>query len=454
MSDIRHYEYLFLGGGKGGKSLAMDMARAGKRVAVIERGMIGGSCINVACIPTKTLIQNARNNHVRSLVDRRPSLTSDMAQVSANVRSVVDGMVELNRHAFEASGLDLVIGMGRFVAPRKILVRANDGSEQVFEGENVYINTGTVASIPDIPGLRELQPLTHVEALQLTELPRHLVVLGGGYVGLEMAQAFRRLGSDVTLIHDGPRLAMREDDDVSAEILRAFQDDGIEVKLNARPIEVQGRNGVKVSIRLKDESMVEGTHVLVATGRTPVTGTIGLDLAGVACDDYGFIKVDDRLATTAERTWAIGEVARTPMFTHASFDDYRILKAGIEGQQRSTKSRTIPYALFIDPELGRIGLSEAEAREKNLSFRVATLPMAAVPRARTNGTTRGFMKALVDADSGRIIGFTMIGSGAGEVTTAVQMAMLGELPYTAVRDAIIAHPLMSEGLNLLFAKLT
>jgi pyruvate/2-oxoglutarate dehydrogenase complex dihydrolipoamide dehydrogenase (E3) component len=269
-----------------------------------------------------------------------------------------------------------------------------------------------------------------------------------------MAQAFRRLGSNVTLIHEGPRLAMREDDDVSAEILRAFRDDGIDVRLNVRPTKAYGHNGIKVSVTLQDESMVEGTHVLVATGRTPATGAIGLDLAGVACDDHGFIKVDDRLATTAERTWAIGEVARTPMFTHASFDDYRILKASIEGEPRSAKSRTIPYTLFIDPELGRIGFSEAEARQNNLSFRVVTLPMTAVPRARTNGTTRGFMKALVDPDSGRIIGFTMIGSGAGEVTTAVQMAMLGGLPYTAVRDAIIAHPLMSEGLNLLFAKLT
>jgi len=454
MSNVRHYQYLFLGGGKGGKSLAMDMARAGKRVAVIERGMIGGSCINVACIPTKTLIQNARNNHFQRLSGRPPYPMSDMAQVSANVRSVVDGMVELNRQAFEASGLDLVIGTGRFVGPRKILVHADDGSEQLFEGENVYINTGTVASIPDIPGLRDLQPLTHVQALRLTELPRHLVVLGGGYVGLEMAQAFRRLGSNVTLIHEGPRLAMREDDDVSAEILRAFRDDGIDVRLNVRPTKAYGHNGIKVSVTLQDESVVEGTHVLVATGRTPATGAIGLDLAGVACDDHGFIKVDDRLATTAERTWAIGEVARTPMFTHASFDDYRILKASIEGQSRSTKSRTIPYTLFIDPELGRIGFSEAEARQNNLSFRVVTLPMTAVPRARTNGTTRGFMKALVDPDSDRIIGFTMIGSGAGEVTTAVQMAMLGGLPYTAVRDAIIAHPLMSEGLNLLFAKLT
>ncbi|REG49081.1 pyruvate/2-oxoglutarate dehydrogenase complex dihydrolipoamide dehydrogenase (E3) component [Paraburkholderia sp. BL6669N2] len=453
MNEALHYDYLFLGGGKGGKSLAMDLARAGKRVAVIERGMIGGSCINVACIPSKTLIQVARHLHARSLIDEESGSRTDMAQVSATVKTVVDGMVELNRRAFQDSGLHLVTGTGRFVGPRKILVQTADGSEQMFEGDHVYINTGTFATIPDVPGLPELQPLTHVEALRLTELPSHLVVLGGGYIGLEMAQAFRRLGSDVTVVNDGPRLLMREDEDVSAEILQSFQHDGIDVKLNVRPVEAQGRNGDGARIRLSDESVVQGTHVLVATGRTPATSTLDLHLAGVECDARGFIKVDDTLATTAERTWAIGEVAGTPMFTHASFDDYRVLKAGIEGRARSVRSRTIPYALFIDPELGRIGMNESQAKASNVPYRVAKLPLAAVPRARTNRATRGFMKALVSPESSAIIGFTMLGSGAGEVTTAVQMAMLSGLPYTAVRDAIIAHPLMSEGLNLLFATL-
>lgn len=453
MNEDRHYDYLFLGGGKGGKSLAMDLARAGKRVAVIERGMIGGSCINVACIPSKTLIQSARHHHARSLVEKVPVLKAEMAQVSAGVKAVVDGMVELNHRAFLDSGLHLVIGTGRFVGPRKILVQTNDGAEQLFEGEHVYINTGTVAAIPAVPGLRELVPLTHVEALRLTELPEHLIVLGGGYIGLEMAQAFRRLGSEVTVIHDAPRLVMREDDDVSTEILHAFEHDGINVKLGTRGVEARGRNGDSVRLTLNDDSVVEGTHVLVATGRTPATGALGLHLAGVEFNEHGIIKVDETLATTAERTWAIGEVAGTPMFTHASFDDYRVLKAGIDGHPRSTRSRTIPYALFIDPELGRIGLNEQEAKAQAVDYRVAKLPMASVPRARTNGGTRGFMKALVAPDSGRILGFTMLGSAAGEVTTAVQMAMLGGLPYTALRDAIIAHPLMSEGLNLLFATL-
>src|SRR5690349_1509266 len=311
MADAKQYEYLFLGGGKGGKSLAMDLARKGKRVAVIERGMIGGSCINVACIPSKTLIQNARNMHAWRVASAETDRLANMASVHANVRAVVDGMVDVNRRAFEQSGLDLVIGSGRFVAPRRIVVRSNNGAEQLFEGDNVYINTGTVAAVPNVPGLRDATPLTHVEALNLETLPKKLIVIGGGYIGLEMAQAFRRLGSDVVLIHDAPRVAAREDEDVSVEIQQAFEADGISLKLGARLISVDGRSGSKVTVKLEDGTEIGGSHLLVATGRRPVTDDIGLDLAGVDRDERGIIKVNDTLATTAERTWAIGEVAGT-----------------------------------------------------------------------------------------------------------------------------------------------
>ncbi|WP_069265015.1 dihydrolipoyl dehydrogenase family protein [Paraburkholderia nodosa] len=453
MPDIKHFDYLFLGGGKGGKSLAMDLARKGKRVALIERGMIGGSCINVACIPSKTLIQNARNMQVWRSMAAEPDLRADMTHVHANVHAVVDGMVGINRRAFEQSGLQLVLGTGRFVAPRRILVRLNDGTEQLFSGDEVYINTGTVAVIPDIPGLRDSRPMTHIEALNLESLPEHLIVLGGGYIGLEMAQAFRRLGSQVTLVHNMPRVAMREDEDVSLEIQSAFEEAGIRLSLATTVTRIDGVSGKKVTVEFDDGGSIEGSHLLVAAGRQPVTNDLGLDLAGVDLDERGYIKVDDKLATTAANTWAIGEVAGSPMFTHASFDDYRVLKARIEGRSSSTASRIVPYALFTEPELGRVGINESDAKALGITVRVARLPMMAVPRARTNGTTRGFMKALVAPDSGRILGFTMVGSGAGEVTSVVQMAMLGDLPYTAIRDAIIAHPLLAEGLNLLFATL-
>lgn len=453
MDETRRYEYLFLGGGKGGKSLAMEMARRGRRVAVIERGMIGGSCINVACIPSKALIHEARSMRAWRQAAERPDLAANMQRVSTSVRSVVSGMVDINRRAFEQSGLDLVIGTGRFVGPRTILVRSDDGAESIYEGENVYINTGTVASIPDINGLRDALPLTHVEALRLDVLPDHLIVLGGGYIGLEMAQAFRRLGSRVTLLSDAPRVAMREDEDVGAAIQQALIEDGIGLELGVKIVAVRGRSGEHLTVEFSDGRTVSGSHMLVAAGRKPLTDSIGLELAGVEKDERGFIKVDHQLATTAERTWAIGEVAGTPMFTHASFDDYRVLKAGVEGRPTSTENRVIPYALFIDPELGRIGLNETDAAARKIDVRVAKIPMTAVPRARTDGNTRGFMKALVEPDTGKILGFTMLGAGAGDVTTAVQMAMLGGLPYMAVRDAIIAHPLVSEGLNLLFANL-
>ncbi|WP_109483870.1 FAD-dependent oxidoreductase [Paraburkholderia sp. C35] len=449
MSTIEHFEYVFLGGGKGGKTLAMELAQAGHKVAVIERGMIGGSCINIACIPTKTLIQSARIEHIRHQHD---GPATDMAQIAARVKGVVDGMVEINLKAFHDSGFELVLGTGRFVGPRRLEVKTNGGGLRLIEGEHAFINTGTTAAIPDVPGLKAANPLTHVEALVLTTLPDSLIVLGGGYIGLEMAQAFHRLGSKVTVIQDAPRVAMREDEEVSEAIETALKEDGIDIRTHAKPVTVTGTSGDSVSVALQDGSTVSASHILVAAGRTPVTADIGLDAAGVEVDARGFIKTDERLATTAERTWAIGEVAGTPMFTHASFDDYRVLRSQLAGGNMTTRNRIIPYALFIEPELGRIGLGEADAKARGIAVRVAKLPMAAVPRARTNGATKGFMKMLIDTESDRILGFAMLGTNAGDVVTAVQMAMLGGLPYTAVRDAIIAHPLISEGLNILLAK--
>ncbi|MBX5041177.1 FAD-dependent oxidoreductase [Rhizobium lentis] len=448
MSDIERFEYVFLGGGKGGKTLAMDLAKAGKSVALIEKGMIGGSCINVACIPSKTLIQSARNAHAAKMAGSA-SPGTDMRAVRSRVRTVVSEMVDINMKGFVAAGFDLLLGTGRFVAPRRIEVALNDGGTRTVEGTHVFINTGTRAAIPDIPGLHASEPMTHVEALDTSELPEKLIIVGGGYIGLEMAQAYHRLGSTVTILQEMPHVAHREDVDVSEAIEAAFEEDGIEIKLGVKAIRVEGRSGDRVNVTLSDGTTVSGTHILVAAGRTPVTADLGLDLAGVEIDGRGIIKVDERLATSALNTWAIGEVAGTPMFTHASYDDYRILKSQLSGGNRTTHDRIIPYAMFIEPELGRIGLNETEAKARGIAVRIAKLPMAAVPRARTNGAMRGFMKILIDANSDQILGFTMLGTNAGEVVTAVQMAMIAKLPYTAVRDSIIAHPLISEGLNIL-----
>jgi len=457
MSTVEQFEYVFLGGGKGGKTLAMELAKAGKRVAVVEEGMIGGSCINVACIPSKALIQTARIMHAVQSADILKGAAHDakvdMTQVHRRVREVVDGMVDINAKAFEASGFDLILGTGRFVGPRSIHIAMNDGRERVVEGVNVFINTGTYAAVPDIPGLRDAAPMTHVEALELDSLPEHLIVIGGGYIGLEMAQAFRRLGSKVTVVQEAPRVAMREDADVTDAIESVLTNEGIDVRVSVKPLQVSGRSGQSVTVELNDGNRVTGTHLLVATGRVPRTAGIGLDLAGVALDERGFIKVDERLATSAPNTWAIGEVAGTPMFTHASFDDYRVLKSQLAGGNLTTRDRVIPYAMFIEPELARIGINESDAQRQGIAVRVAKLPMASVPRARTTGDTHGFMKAIVDTQTDRILGFTMLGSNAGEVVATVQMAMLGNLPYTAIRDAILSHPTIAEGLNMLFAKI-
>jgi pyruvate/2-oxoglutarate dehydrogenase complex dihydrolipoamide dehydrogenase (E3) component len=457
MSTVEQFEYVFLGGGKGGKTLAMELARSGKRVAVVEEGMIGGSCINVACIPSKALIQSARIMHAVQSADILQGAAHDakvdMTQVHRRVREVVDGMVDTNAKAFEASGFDLILGTGRFVAPRRIQVAMNDGRERVVEGAHVFINTGTYAAIPDIPGLRDAAPMTHVDALELDSLPEHLIVIGGGYIGLEMAQAFRRLGSKVTIVQEAPRVAMREDTDVTDAIQSILTGEGIDVRVSVKPLQFSGRSGQSVTVELSDGARITGTHLLVATGRVPRTAGIGLDVAGVALDERGFIKVDERLATSAPNIWAIGEVAGTPMFTHASFDDYRVLKSQLAGGNLTTRDRVIPYAMFLEPELARIGINESDAQRQGIAVRVAKLPMASIPRARTTGDTHGFMKAIVDTQSDRILGFTMLGSNAGEVVATVQMAMLGNLPYTAIRDAILSHPTIAEGLNMLFAKI-
>ena len=454
MTAVESYDILVFGGGKAGKTLAMDQAKAGRRVAMIEAGMIGGACINVACIPTKTLVRSAA---VARLVGRAGEFgvvgadgepAVDMRRVAARTAEVVAGMVDLNAKAFAASGLELVVGRGRFVEPRVVEVAGESGMRRLT-GKRIYLNLGSRAAIPPVPGLRESSPLTHVEALKLDVLPAHLLVLGGGYVGMELAQAFRHLGAAVTLVARGSRLAPREDADVAAAIEAIFAADGIDVILGTEAVEVTGHSGTSVAVRLADGRSFTGSHLLVAAGREPMTAGIGLDVAGVKLDGRGFVRVDERLATSAAGIWAMGDVAGSPMFTHVALDDYRVAKSGIENGERTTTGRLIPSCLFIEPEFARVGVGEDEAIRAGIPYRLAKLPMDAVPRARTLSERTGFMKALVGADD-RILGFAMLGAGAGEVVATVQMAMLGNLPFAALRDGILAHPTLAEGLNLLF----
>jgi len=457
MSEPEKYDVLILGSGTGGKVMAWTMAGEGKRTATVERKYVGGSCPNIACLPSKNVIHSAE---VASLVRRHEEfgihtgpVTIDMAGVYRRKRKMVDDLVALHMHLYESSGAELIFGDGTFLGPRTLEVTLRDGGKRTLTGERVFVNVGTRAALPDIPGLKDARPLTHIQALDLERLPEHLVVLGGGYVGVELSQAMRRFGSRVTLIARG-QLVSREDTDVSAAILQLFRDEGIEVLLNTEVLSVKGVSGEQVRVEVRGDSgtrTVEGSDLLAALGRTPNTQGIGLERAGIDVTPAGHVKVNERLETTAENVWAIGDCAGSPYFTHVSYDDFRIVHANLNGGNRKTSDRLIPYCVFTDPPLARVGLSEAEAKAQKIDYRVASLPMAEVLRTRTLSEPRGFMKALIDKRNDRILGFVAFGPEAGELMATVQVAMLAGQPYTTLRDAIFTHPTMSEGFNFLFS---
>lgn len=450
------YDAIVIGSGEGGKYLAWHLAQAGKKTAVVERRWIGGSCPNINCLPSKNEIWSAGVARIVACAGefgvKTGDVSVDMKKVLRRKRDMVDGLVAFHLDRYKATGTELIMGTARIVAPLTIEVSFNDRATRRLVAEKLFLNLGTKASVPLVPGLAEARPLTNIEALELDRVPDHLIILGGGYVGLEFAQAYRRFGSRVTIIEHGPRLAKREDPDVSEEVQRVLESEGIEVLLSADVEQVEGKSGEhpRVLVRTLDrERTIEGSDILVAAGRTPNTGGIGLEAAGIELTDRGYVRVNDRLETTARDVWAIGECAGSPQFTHMSLDDFRVIRDNLKGGNRSTAGRMVPYCMFIDPPLARVGMSEEEARASGMTVRVAKLPMKAVLRTRTTSESAGFMKALVDADD-QIIGFTMIGSEAGEVMAVVQTAMTANLPYTALRDAILAHPTMAEGLNALF----
>jgi pyruvate/2-oxoglutarate dehydrogenase complex dihydrolipoamide dehydrogenase (E3) component len=458
MSKPERYEVLVLGSGEGGKFLAWHLASSGRRTAVVERKWIGGSCPNINCLPSKNEIWSAKVSDLVHHAAKFGMVTGpgviDMGRVRQRKREMIDGLIAMHLDKYQASGAELIMGTGRFVAPKTVEVQLNGGGTRVLAGDQVFLNLGTHATIPPIPGIANAQPLTNIELLELDRLPEHLVVLGGGYVGLEFAQAYRRFGSRVTVIEHGPQLLGREDPDVAEEIRRMIATEEIEIFLGTEVLGVDGRSGENVRLRMRTgraEQTIAASHILVATGRTPNTAGIGLEVAGVQLDARGYVQVNDRLETSAPGVWAIGECAGSPQFTHASFDDFRTIRDNLSGLARSTRDRLVPYCLFTDPQLARVGLSEREARQRRIAVRVSNVPMSAVLRTRTTGETAGFMKVLVEAEGDRILGFAMIGPEAGEVMAVVQTAMLGGLPYTILRDAILAHPTMAEGLNSLFA---
>jgi pyruvate/2-oxoglutarate dehydrogenase complex dihydrolipoamide dehydrogenase (E3) component len=456
--NAEQYDALVLGSGEAGKYIAWHLAKSGQRTGVIERRYIGGSCPNIACLPSKNIIHSAKvATYFRSSDEfgiTKDNWTIQMSGVRDRKRKMVDTLVKVHLDRYRTSGAELIMGEGRFVEPRTIEVELPEGGKRVLRGERVFISTGSRATIDPIPGLLEALPLTHVEALELDYVPKHLIVLGGGYVGLELAHAMRRFGSQVTIVERSDRITHQEDEDVSEGLEQLTRDEGIELLSGTVVARIEGKSGESITLhgtRAGSPIAIEGTDLLVATGRTPNTDGIGLELAGVERTGNGHVRVNERLETTAANVWAVGDCAGSPHFTHIAFDDFRVVRDNLSGGHRVTTGRQVPFCLFTDPEFARIGLNETEAKARGIPYRIAKIPMALVLRTHTLSETRGFMKALIDRDTDRILGFSAFGVGAGETMATVQLAISAGLPYTALRDSIFTHPTMAEGLVVLFS---
>ncbi len=459
--DTQYYDDIIIGGGKAGKTLAPALVADGRKTALVERSsnMIGGSCPNIACIPSKTMVASAevantvRNSAAYGINTAPP--TVDLAAVIGRKRSVVQSLRPINlNNLHTALGDDLIIGTARFVAPKTIEVATNEETTRLLTAERLFINTGTRPLIPSVQGLKEAGFLTSESIMELEQLPEHLLVLGSGYIGLEFAQMFQRFGSRVTVIGQSEQILSQQDPDIAIAVQTLLERDGIEFLLKAKVLRIdRSDNTTKLLIQVGDrEISLEGSHLLIAVGRAPTTDTLNLAAAGVATDVRGFIPVNERLETNVPNIWALGDINGGPQYTHVALDDYRIVKANlIDGGNRSTQGRLVPSCLFIDPELAHIGLTETEAQQQGYAIRVAKLDAKDIMRAVTQSQTDGFMKAIVDTETGRILGCSLLCHEAGEVISTVQMVMQAQMPYTVLRDGILTHPTMTEGLNMLFS---
>jgi pyruvate/2-oxoglutarate dehydrogenase complex dihydrolipoamide dehydrogenase (E3) component len=462
MAAPERYNVIIIGAGQAGGPLSTAFAKAGRKTALIERKHVGGTCINEGCTPTKTMIASARAAYITHRaadygVHTGPVLV-DMRKIRQRKRNIVESWRNGSRKRIESTeGVDLLDGEARFTGPKAVEVQLHNGEIYHLTADLIIINTGARPATPPIPGLKDMPTLDSTTIMDVEQVPEHLVILGGGYVGLEFGQMFRRFTSDVTIVQRGTQLLAREDADVADEVTKILREDGINVLLNTEVQRLkQGQDGrIEVTVVADEgEQTLRGSHVLVAAGRVPNTEVLNLPAAGVQTDQRGYIQVNERLETNVPGIYALGDVTGGPAFTHISYDDFRILRTNlIDGGQATTTDRLVPYTVFIDPQLGRVGLSERKAREQGRNIRVAKLPMSSVARAIEVDETRGFMKAIVDADTQQILGGAMLGIEGGEIISALQIAMLGKLPYTALRDGIFAHPTLVESLNNLFMTL-
>ena len=455
---MEHYDAIVIGSGQAGTPLCVALAKAGRKTLLVESRHVGGTCINEGCTPTKTMVASAR---VAYLARRGGDYGVEGCQVTVNLskvrerkRAIVESFRGANESRIrETAGLDLVMGPAKFVGPKTIVIRQGN-TERQLAAEQVFINTGTRATRPPLEGLEAAPFLDNASIMELDAVPEHLLVLGGGYIGVEFSQMFRRFGSRVSLIHRQRQLLTREDTDVAEEVQKILAEDGIELHLESRPLRVEyAANQIRVQFETQwGDRTVTGSHLLLATGRTPNSDSLDLQAAGIETDARGYIKTNERLETNVPGVYALGDVKGGPAFTHISYDDYRVIRTNLlEGGNASIANRLVPYTVFIDPQLGRVGMTEAEARAKGLSIEIAKMPMSYVARALEVDESRGFMKAIIDATTQQILGAAVLGIEGGELMAMLEIAMMGRLPFPALRDGIFAHPTLAESLNNLFA---
>ncbi|QQL48991.1 mercuric reductase [Mucilaginibacter ginkgonis] len=458
---MKHYDAIVIGAGQAGSPLSKKLAGAGKKTALIEKKWIGGTCINDGCTPTKTMIASAK---LAYLAARCNNLGVDIKGFKVNLKEIKKRKDKIVEHARNGSqeaiektkDLDLIFGEARFTDKKTITVKLNEGGEETFTADQFFIDTGTATVIPDIDGLQDSGYLTSTTILDLEKIPEHLVVIGGNYIGLEFAQMFKRFGSSVTILERGARIMAREDDDLAEEVREILLAEGIDILTGVKLQKIKkGQKGLTVKlIAGKDETQLKCSHILVAAGRAPQTRSLGLDKTGVEVDDKGYIKVNDKLETNVKGIYALGDVKGGPAFTHIAYNDYTIVYRNlIKGEDLNIKDRPVPYCMFIDPQLGRVGLTEKEAQEQGYDIKVAKLQMEHVARAVEVGETRGLMKAVVDAKTKEILGVAILGEEGGEIMSVMQMAMLGGITYDRIRYCVFAHPTYSESLNNLFMTL-
>jgi len=459
MSAADEYQAVVIGSGQGGKPLCVALANAGWRTAIIEREHVGGTCVNEGCTPTKTMVASARVAYLtRRGADygvQTENIRINMARIRKRKRDVVENFRSRGQATLEnTKNLDLIFGEASFTGPKSLAVRLKDGTQRALHSEQIFINAGCRPAVPQVDGLKNVPYLNSTSIMELDAVPDHLLVLGGGYVGLEFGQMFRRFGSRVSIVQSGGQLLRGEDSDVADEVAALLRQDGIDIFLNTRAERVT-RTGSQIALTSREKTgekrELQGSHLLVATGRVPNTEALNLSAADIATDDHGFIKVNSKLETSVPGVYALGDINGGPAFTHISYDDFRILRTNvIDKGSATTDNRLLPYTIYIDPQLGRIGITEAQAREQNKNVRVAKMPMSSVARALEVDESRGFMKAVVDADTNHLLGAAVLGIEGGEIMSMLQLAMMGKLPFATLRDAVFAHPTLAESLNNLF----